>query len=71
MKRTFEYNLPMNVIKFLTNLASTKIFGESLISVGEIVSLKDYDQNEVNRCYFDCISFMTNAKKNNRKVYIA
>ena len=47
-----------------------KVFGETLISVGVIVDLRDYDQSEIKRCYSNFISFMINAKNNGRKVSV-
>ena len=70
MRKTFSYDLPIEVIKFLSNLACIRVFGETLVSIGKVISLKDYDQNEVNRCYSDFLSFMINAKNNNRKVSV-
>ena len=70
MKKTFEYNLPLKVIKFLSNVASINVFGESLTSIDGIVSLNDYNQSEIKRCYSDFMSFMTNAKDNGRKVSV-
>lgn len=68
MSKTSTYNLPIEVIKHISNIASKKIFGKSLTKVDKIIDLRFYDQSEIYRCKQDFEAFMKNAKEKGRTV---
>lgn len=66
MKKTFSYNLPIEVIRYLSNEIAMEVYGYTITSVGGFVNLSLYDQDEIERCKSDFRDFMTNAKSHGR-----
>ena len=64
----FNYDLPIDVIKHLSNVVAKEFGQEPLVKLDHLIDLRWYDKEEINRCLNDFRNFFKNA--NGRPVYV-